>query len=641
MQRTLLSLAAVSAVAASLTAQCVAPTGTQTLESTFAGTTFYACATPPDYCVSLDPGVAIRMDLNCSAAIDITSIGTNFLNDGGTYANIVVPNLVGTPNGTCEVWIVPNDTVLNATLFTTNPYTHNPSVPPIAPWTLLSNQASHVSNLVFAAPDTPSLATFNPPLSLAPGNYAVVMVFVPQGVATIPAGTGVPANPATDRMHPLFTNMNTIPQPTSYTDSFITVSNPGVQSPAFANGALSPASATPYMPNFQINYTLGPGVGYSSQYGVGCYDRKLTFYESWIDGNMDIDAQAGINGLDMFFIGSNYIVTTNAVPGLAVTPGSSAGAVQINTQAPLLTTGGWDDALANPITMPFAFSYPGNPAGSSTLHISSNGIVYFETASATFGFYDGYGGFLGNQPAIAAAWCDFEPADLNTFLGGTGNIWYDTDNASYVAVTWDGVQVWNEPTNLSTVQLILSVGGGVQIRYGATGVQSTGAPVLVGFSSGNGSPDPGTGATPRAFPDFSVAAGGGGFVSGDGAAPAVISLADRPKVGNPLTINTDNCDPTALLNITLISAGSLPGIDLGIIGMPGCGAYVNLPELTSFTGLIAGGSTSWAAAASIPAAFAGIDVFAQSVQLATGVPVSYNAANLLVSNAVCIHFDNN
>jgi hypothetical protein len=315
MQKTLLSLAAIAAVAAQLSAQCVAPTGTQTLETTFNGTTFYANTTAPLYGVSVDPGVAVRCDMAVTGNINLTSVGTNFLNDGGTYAGIVVPNLVGSPNGTCEVWVVPNDTVLNATLFTNNLYTHNPSVPPIAPWQLLSSQATHISNLVFAAPDTPSTATFNPPLALTPGNYAVVFVFVPKGVATIPAGTGVAANPATDRIHPLFTNMNTQPTPSTFADGFITLSNIGVISPAFANGALSPASATPYMPNLSVGYSVGAGAAYQTPYGVGCYDRKQAFYESWTGGTtMDIDNVGGINGLDMFNIGTNYIVTATTLP---------------------------------------------------------------------------------------------------------------------------------------------------------------------------------------------------------------------------------------------------------------------------------------------------------------------------------------
>ena len=192
MHKTLASLTAIAVATASLSAQCVAPTGAQNLSTTYFGTTFYAAATPPLYGVSLDPGVAIRCNLAVNANINITAVGSNFLNDGGTYATVPCPNLVGAPNGTCEVWVVPNDTVLNPALFTANAYTHNPSVPPIAPWTHLSTAATHVSNLVFAAPDTPSTATFNPPLALAAGNYAVVFVFVPRGVATLPPGTGIP-----------------------------------------------------------------------------------------------------------------------------------------------------------------------------------------------------------------------------------------------------------------------------------------------------------------------------------------------------------------------------------------------------------------------------------------------------------------
>ena len=186
MHKTLASLTAIAVATASLSAQCVAPTGAQNLSTTYFGTTFYAAATPPLYGVSLDPGVAIRCNLAVNANINITAVGSNFLNDGGTYATVPCPNLVGAPNGTCEVWVVPNDTVLNPALFTANAYTHNPSVPPIAPWTHLSTAATHVSNLVFAAPDTPSTATFNPPLALAAGNYAVVFVFVPQANA-VPA----------------------------------------------------------------------------------------------------------------------------------------------------------------------------------------------------------------------------------------------------------------------------------------------------------------------------------------------------------------------------------------------------------------------------------------------------------------------
>ncbi|MGE3172312.1 MAG: hypothetical protein AB7O97_06770 [Planctomycetota bacterium] len=653
MQRTLLlHLAVAGSLAASLSAQCVAPAGTQALETLFAGTTFYANTTPPDYGVSMDPGTAIRFDLHVDSPISISSIGVNLLNDGGTYATVPCPNLVGAPNGTMEVWISgPPDTVNNAALFTSNPYVHlpPPGVAPIAPWVQLTNPALHLNNLVFAAPDTPSTGSFTGGLALGVGDYAVVVVLVPQGVA---GPAGVAANPATDRIHPLFTNMNTIPGPDTYSDQFISISSPGVQSPAFVNGALQPTSATPYMPNLRLAYTLqNANVAYSTSYGVGCYDRKRSFYESFAapgtPQNIDIDpagSAGAINGLDFFNIGSNYIVTSNAAPGLFVTPGSTGGALQLNTGVPALTTGAWDDATSGAISIPFTFNYPGDGGvGTTVIDVSSNGICYFETATATFGFYDGYGGFLGNQAAIAAAWCDFEPADLNTFLGGTGDLWVDFDALNqWVAVTWSGVQVWNEPTNISTVQLVLFNGGGVSIRYGATGVNFSNAPVLVGFTPGNGAPDPGTGATPRQAPDLSVASAGAGFLSGDGAAPSAISLGNRPQIGQSLIINTDNCDPATAANITVISGASLPGIDLSILGMGGCNANVALPELMSIFQFGTGPSFSWnvTGAGTIPGSVVGAQLYAQSVQFNLSVP-AYNAAGLLVSDAVCFKIDAN
>jgi len=86
MHRTLLSLAAVGVVAASLSAQCVQP---NQFITTFDGGTFFG--TP-----GLDPGCCHYFDLEVKAGLTINAIGTNFLNDGLTYSAITVPNLIGT-----------------------------------------------------------------------------------------------------------------------------------------------------------------------------------------------------------------------------------------------------------------------------------------------------------------------------------------------------------------------------------------------------------------------------------------------------------------------------------------------------------------------------------------------------------------
>jgi hypothetical protein len=121
----------------------------------------------------------------------------------------------------------------------------------------------------------------------------------------------------------------------------------------------------------------------------------------------------------------------------------------------------------------------------------------------------------------------------------------------------------------------------------------------------------------------------------------VLQLANRPKVGAPLAFLTSNLDTTAVINVTLVSTGRTPGVDLRALGMAGCSVHIALPEIASLAQLNAGGQASWPALASIPAAFAGYDLFAQSVQLCTGQGVSYNSANILTSNGLCFRFERN
>ncbi len=618
----MLSCAAGLAFAAAAAAQCTAPTGTQALTTTFEGTTYLGS-------VHATFGSNLFFDLTCNTAITIHAMAIDLFDDGSVPS---LPVLTG-QTADVTVWAItaPGSSYLGQHAVGTGGATAYPPAPP--GWTLMSE-----GTVTIGPSDTPSPVVLATPFAFAPGRYA--MAINHRFVQASQANAGAP-------IHPLYTNPAVVPTPTVIGDQYVSLQLGSAQSQAWTGGIVTPRIA-----NVRLDYTLGANVAYSTPYGVGCYDRKRSFYESWAASsttaaaNLDIDpigSGGAQNGFDMLHLGNGYLVTANATPGLVVAPGSSPGAIQINAQEPIASgsaTQPWDDAIAAPIRIPFPFAYPGSVTGTRQLSVSSNGIVYFATGASTFGFYDDYSGFVGNQPGIAAAWCDFEPADNNTFLGGQGDIWYDTDGSSYVAVTWSGCRMWNEPTNVSTVQVVLQVGGGVKVRYGATGVRFRDVPVLVGFTAGNGSPDPGSGPSPRRFPDLSLATAGG-YVSGDGAAPARVRIAGRPQIGNPLTIATTDCDPSVTTNITLVSASSLPGIDLAVFGMPGCAAYVALPEIAAFASVVNAGATSWAALASIPPAFAGVDVFVQSMQLSTGVPQSYNPANLLVSDALCVHFDLN
>ncbi|MGE3172310.1 MAG: hypothetical protein AB7O97_06760 [Planctomycetota bacterium] len=618
MQRSLLSVAALAASAAVASAQCVAPAANQSFTNVpFISSTTFIGAPDPVY------GANLYFDLAVNQTITLNGFFVNTYDAGGATGSSDVRGQIGE----LELWSIPG-TALGQTAVG-----NGGTVPATPPgWTSHGRVQAVIQDL-----DQPTGGALPAPVVLAPGTYGFAVNYLQIIAGQTNAG---------DPVHPLYTNPNTSPVPLVNSDQFVTVSAVGSQGVAWTSGLLTRVI------NLQLDYTIQPNSAYYTKYGAGCYDRKQSFYESFQEpgapGISSIDLASAQNGLDMFFLGDNYIVTNNAAPGLLVAPGSTVGAIHVNTGAPALSgsaTQPWDDATSGPITIPFTFNYPGDGGvGSTVIDVSSNGIVYFETATRTFGFYDDYTGFLGTQPGIAGAWGDLEPADLSTFLGGQGDIWVDFDPLNqFVAITWDGCKEWQSTTNpnlnLNTIQIVLNNGGSVNIRYGAAGVNFTEAPVLVGFTPGNGAPDPGTGVTPRQAPDLSVASAGAGFLSGNGDAPAVISVGTRPAVGAPLTLTTTTVEPSVVANITVISAASLPGIDLSILGMGGCAAWVSLPELASLF-QIGPPPYVWPALASIPAAFVGTNIYAQSVQFSISVP-PFNAANMLVSDAVCMHFDLN
>ena len=74
--------------------------------------------------------------------------------------------------------------------------------------------------------------------------------------------------------------------------------------------------------------------------------------------------------------------------------------------------------------------------------------------------------------------------------------------------------------------------------------------------------------------------------------------------------------------------------------MPGCNAYVLLPEAASDFQL-ATPTVTWNVLPSIPAAFAGATVYAQAAQLLNGLPNPRNIANIVVSDSIVLTFDIN
>jgi hypothetical protein len=651
MQRTLLSLAAVGVAAAALSAQCVQPSQFIT---TFDGGTFFGSPT-------VDPGCCHYFDLEVKAGLTINAIGTNFLNNGLTFSGFTVPNLVGT-TARYELYIVDITGGLNggtvvAAANLPRTYLHNPTTMPTAPWNSIAPDAA--GTFLVAAPDNPSMTTSFTALHLNPGTYGVCMVFVPNGTTFGTPGTTAPAS---STLHPLFTNRGLNSQ---VIDQIFTLTSRGERTIAF--GAAANAQ---FQPNLRIDYTLDANSAYSTSYGNGCYDRKKTFYQAYDGPANPLGAAPNVTTayphLQLLPLGSpvnQYFVSPagGTYPLMGV-PGStnyydvsSAGATptHVNNGNPAVSLfGGWDDSASVLYTLPFTLNHP---SGAITqISICSNGIVHLGPNAALAYVAGGGGGgrlqffhlyteFCDGAPAFSPAFGDLWPADNVTFSGGTGEIYADSDGASWVAISWVNCQEYPNTVNGTfgnSFQVVINSSGIVDYAWGNF-KNSDAAPCIIGYSAGDGL-DPGVGmAAPRATVPQS--AGGLGayitgvpFLSGNGDKPPILKSVNRPKIGQPLLMQSSNLDPSIMAVITFISGTSIPGgFDLGgVLNMPGCNAYILLPQIVDGTDLNLGAPTSTANFGVIPNLPG--NYFAQSAGLSIASP-PFNGQNILVSNAVCLH----
>lgn len=316
--------------ATALSAQCDGANAAQRLATPFAGTTYYGSTRGPNYGTSLDPGPGIRCDVALDAPVEITAVGVHVLGDSGSY-RIPVPNLVGGPNGTLEVWIAEGHSVREPELFANQIYTHLPPVLPRAPWRLVSKASTHVANLAFAAYGSPSVARFDPPLVLPAGNHALVLVAVPPGVATLPAGLGDPADPATERVHLLMTNLDRVPADANPRIAGFAVSNLGTQSPAFAPNALEASSTPPMLPDVWFDFALAHDAAHAVAVGTGCAGQSAASLDgevAAVSASLSLDARPVV-GAPLAFVTDHLpadavlnatIVTAESAPGIDLFP---------------------------------------------------------------------------------------------------------------------------------------------------------------------------------------------------------------------------------------------------------------------------------------------------------------------------------
>jgi len=383
----------------------------------------------------------------------------------------------------------------------------------------------------------------------------------------------------------------------------------------FANSVRSVNSTTAltgpvsaFCPVARFTYANAPGAALKSDYGVGCYDRAVSIYEQFAGSANDLSGQ-------------KITFTQNAQGGYdAVT---TAGAALVLPPAGTVGLALGDDAISAVQTLPFTFNFPG---GASTgLIVDSNGSLGIAgTVGSSIG---GSAATLLGLPSVrlAASMQDLLPDGATNVANVFAHA--DTRNPSIFYYTWLNVPCFGSiavPAPTSTFQIALIDNGTndrVEFRYQTlvNDSSSNAGIALTGFSRGSGANNPG---------------------SSDLTAATVSSVAElkglklaasaRPVINTSLTFTTSNIPASTAFTLYVLSVGKIdPGVDLGIIGAPGCNAYIQLPEVLSNFQI--GGPTA-TTVVSIPndPFFVGQSFYSQAI----GLDATANAAGITSSSAV-------
>ncbi|MFN9757542.1 MAG: hypothetical protein ACK58X_14110 [Planctomycetota bacterium] len=518
-------------------------------------------------------GLYFNLQVNTTLTITQLSMWTG----GATVANA---------NASFELWLGPSTYVGNVT---------NPSL-----WTRVGATASTV--LTAAGQQLlPNLAVIPVPqiaaVTLAPGNYGFALraVGCSQGY-TNGIGTGCGATPG------------------SCTNTLFSTPELVLRGGAAQNAFLGGGIFQPRMFSGAITYTVGgTPITFAQRepYGNGCYRKFRSFYELF-PSSVQVDFNNTSMLLTYDSANNSYIATAGTTPVLAVT-------------SPLL--GHLDN---NDIVVPLANSQPiiypgvGGPGIVTTsVEMNSNGYVKLAGTAPSVNNPD-VTAWLTSAAVRIGNHYDMDPS----VVGGTTHYDYDTATSSHV-FTWLNVATRGIAATSNTFQMAFFGNGNVEFRWGVMSVAGGGTwPTLVGFTPGNGAADPGSIDITASLP-FATA-------GVDQPALALTSNAN-PVLGTTVDLTLANVTG-ANLGLTFLSLGNLgplspAGLDLGIIGAPGCVANIDLNSAVGFLVSNIPGLGTLTTPFAIPAnqlALIGVQLYAQSAWL----DATQNAAGLTTSNAV-------
>ena len=218
--------------------------------------------------------------------------------------------------------------------------------------------------------------------------------------------------------------------------------------------------------------------------------------------------------------------------------------------------------------------------------------------------------------------------DMDPSVGGTTHYDFDTASGAHV-FTWNAVPTRAIAASSNTFQMAFFANGDVEFRWGVMSQAGGGGwPTLVGFTPGNGAADPSSIDITASLP----------FATAGIDQPALALTANaNPVLGTTVNLTVGNATG-ANIGLTFLCLNNLgplspAGLDLGVLGAPGCVANVDINTGTGFLVSNIPGVGTLTTPFTIPAnqvALVGLQIYGQSVWLDT----TQTAAGLLTSTAL-------
>ncbi len=347
--------------------------------------------------------------------------------------------------------------------------------------------------------------------------------------------------------------------------------------------------------SFSLNVT-GPSAtpATATPYGAGCISGSKAFYELFPTA-----AAFDLSGLGMRLVrtGNSYIAQPG---GTYVAPTGAA-----------TTLGLGDDSITS-VNLVGALLYPGG--GTTSLEVCSNGFVSVATGNGT-AYAPSAAGWLAGTQFRWGTWHDFNPT-----IAGSGQVKFQ-QIGQIAYVTWDGVYSFST-TSPNTFQLQFDLANG-NVTMVWQSMIGTGNAWLVGIAGAAPNADAGS-------RDISATLPGTFRTQSENSQPLALA-SSLPQLGTTATLTTTQFALSSLLGIQILGTTLLnPGVDLGVIGMPGCLQSVSLDVL--YVLVPAGGQATYGLVVPNNPSLMGATIGAQSAAFYSEA----NAFGMVTSNGIAL-----